>query len=880
MIQRHARRLLIAILLLYNISMSPALESLDTKPTELNVRQVNKAATDAQSLFLDDAGRIQAADTFQRLVRIKSPSGQEQQIREEVQRMLAEAGAVVVHTKSNDREAPYNLIMEIPGSEDLVGQPGILLNAHLDTIGYSTPEFLAFDDSNGDFYHQHEMEPGKRASFGADDRAGVGVIVETVRHLQANYWSRRVPHRRILLVFTAEEERGCVGASYLSRYEPDLFANLDITLSIDGWLDQKSDYPRDSFVAVVSESNSTIAPYKHVLELIREFCGRSGFRFGKTEIGLGAGDFAQFPSSALAGLHLRGAMRGSHRRERVNVQDLINQIDLLCYILLNWDHSLPLQEAAARGNISTVKSLIEKGAEIDEREEIFLRTALHRAVTAGNKEVVELLLSYGANPNARDSRGYTALHYAAINDNKKMVELLITKGADIKVKDASGNTPLYIALRSGHKNIADMLLGKGAELSIHVAAILGNIEAIKSFVETGTSIDIIDSRGFTPLHYAVIERQYDAVKFLVAEGANVNVEEIWPFGTPLHFAVENGDKEIVELLAAAGADVNARRRRPAGDSPLHSAIKGSYNDIISILASHGADLNMKDNSGQIPLDIAISQKRRDIVRLLLAKGAKVPSIHTAAKTGSVEAITEFLKKGANINEKDSSGLTPLHIATSGDSKEVAEFLLAKGADVNAKDNGGYTPLNYVIWNRNKNEVTLQVDMVELLLEKGADTNVRSLSLGYTSLHWAILMWNQELIELLMAAGADVNAKAKAGETPLDVAAYQGPTAIGELLLKKGAEISSLQAAAFVGDLAKVRAFINNGIDVNSKNAMTKGTALHSAAAADRKEIVEFLINCGSDVDIKDKMGRTALDLAKENVHTEIVELLRKHGAKE
>jgi putative aminopeptidase FrvX len=311
------------------------------RPVGIDVGQIHKAATDSESLFLDDAGRIHAVDTFLGLVRIKGPSGRELPVQQEVRRILTQAGAVVVPAKSNDRKAPCNLIMEIPGSGALASRPGILLNAHVDTIARSTPEFLRFDERTGDFCHLHENNPEKSSSFGGDDRSAVAVIVEAVRLLQANYWARGVPHRRILLVFTADEERGCVGAKYLSQNEPDLFADLEISLSIDGPLDYNSDYPRDSFVAVVSERDSTIMPYKHVIELMHEFCGRTGARFGRTETGLGMGDFAHFPASARAGLHLRSPVQGFHRRERVNVQDLIDHIDLLCYILLGWDNSLP-----------------------------------------------------------------------------------------------------------------------------------------------------------------------------------------------------------------------------------------------------------------------------------------------------------------------------------------------------------------------------------------------------------------------------------------------------------------------------------------------------------------------------------------------------------
>ena len=72
----------------------------------LDVGQISKAATDANSLFLDDAGRIHAVEAFRKLVSIKGSSGREELIRKEVQRMLTQAGAVVVPAKNNDRKAP------------------------------------------------------------------------------------------------------------------------------------------------------------------------------------------------------------------------------------------------------------------------------------------------------------------------------------------------------------------------------------------------------------------------------------------------------------------------------------------------------------------------------------------------------------------------------------------------------------------------------------------------------------------------------------------------------------------------------------------------------------------------------------------------------
>ena len=311
------------------------------KPIALDSGQIHKAASDAKSVFLDEAERIQAVDTLMNLVRIKGPSGKEQEIQKKLQQLMTKSGAAMVPLDSDDMEAPCNLVMEIPGTGTLAEKPGILLNAHVDTIARSTPEFMVFDANSGDFYHLHETDLQKFSSFGGDDRSAVAVIVEAVSKLQADYWAKGIPHRRILLLFTADEERGCVGARYLSKSEPNLFADLEISLTMDGPLDYMSDYPHYSFVAVVSEGDSKIMPYKHVLELMQGICGRSGARFDRTENGLGMGDFAQFPASAHAGLHLRSPVRGFHRTERVKVQDLINHIDMLCYILLGWDQTIP-----------------------------------------------------------------------------------------------------------------------------------------------------------------------------------------------------------------------------------------------------------------------------------------------------------------------------------------------------------------------------------------------------------------------------------------------------------------------------------------------------------------------------------------------------------
>jgi len=315
---------------------------------------------------------------------------------------------------------------------------------------------------------------------------------------------------------------------------------------------------------------------------------------------------------------------------------------------------ISLQEAAARGNVDLVKSLIEAGVEVDSREDGFFRTALHRAVASGHRGVAEYLLVKGAQVDAwcRFPPG-TPLHHAVEKGHKEIVELLIAHGADVNAKDAQGRTPLDLAMKRSHQEIVKLLLPKGGDVSMHMAAYAGDLQRVEKFIDDGTYVDAKDQEGQTALHYAAKGGERGMAEFLIAHGADVNTgnasESHW---TPLQEATYYGKKGMVELLLAKGADINVGEGRW---TPLHGALNAGSLDIVELLLVKGADANVRNNKGRTPLNIVVDWY------------------------GNLEIVELLLSKGADVNAKDNSGKTALSYAIEHGHTEIVELLRKHGA---------------------------------------------------------------------------------------------------------------------------------------------------------------------------------------------------------
>ena len=138
------------------------------------------------------------------------------------------------------------------------------------------------------------------------------------------------------------------------------------------------------------------------------------------------------------------------------------EICMLFLFPLAAGYTAPIHDAAAKGDLTLVKALVEESPELVNAGDQSGATSLHHAVAGGHKAVVEFLLVRKADVNAMKEDGVTPLHIAASFGRKEIAELLITNGADVNAEDYIGRTSLALSEERGQTAVAELLRSNGA----------------------------------------------------------------------------------------------------------------------------------------------------------------------------------------------------------------------------------------------------------------------------------------------------------------------------------------------------------------------------------------------------------------------------------
>jgi ankyrin repeat protein len=277
-------------------------------------------------------------------------------------------------------------------------------------------------------------------------------------------------------------------------------------------------------------------------------------------------------------------------------------------------------------------------------------------------------------------------------------------------------------------------------------------------------------------------------------------------------------------------------------------------------------------------------------------------IADAAQARNAAAVKELLKKGADVNAAQGDGMTALHWAAVNGDAEVAQMLLYAGANVGAKTRiGGYTPLHLAAQVGNAAVIAPlvaagaqvgaatatgatalmqaahsgSVDSARILLENGADPNVKETANGQTALMFAAAADRVDVVKLLLARGADLAATSRVEDFSSiatssevdqngvprqaqpnqrgDVPGVTRPFNYNELIGKHGG-LSALHFAARQGAMATAEALLAAGADINQRCAGDRTTPIIVAAVNGHFDLVSYLLDKGANPNLVSEAG--------------------------
>jgi serine/threonine-protein phosphatase 6 regulatory ankyrin repeat subunit B len=386
-------------------------------------------------------------------------------------------------------------------------------------------------------------------------------------------------------------------------------------------------------------------------------------------------------------------------------------------------------------------------------------------------------------------------------------------------------------------------------------------------------IDDRDENNWTPLMGAVRQGSLDAVRSLLARGADVNAiggpgcrDEV----SPLRIAVMDDNLPMADLLVKSGAKVNACDCY--GNTALVEAALQCSAPMLQLLIDAGATMERCSSTNAAEIFDSVQDAARDL-NVDPAPARKVLATHwllSSAHCGDFNGVNEGLAQGADINERDENGRTVLFYAVEYLAPiDIGPFIRDSGADASVRDRHGQTPLHYLISISYCDDNTIP-HIIPILLKAGIDVNARDMY-GRTPI---ISASTAAICRVLAEAGADLNARAQDGSTPL-IEAANGEVA--RFLVEHGADPCAMDedrntplsqaVSTFPDDTSAVQALIRAGADVNARlwNGLT---ALHLARTP---EMVRCLIAAGADPTARDIEGRLPSEACAEWMQPEEIE---------
>lgn len=563
------------------------------------------------------------------------------------------------------------------------------------------------------------------------------------------------------------------------------------------------------------------------------------------------------------------------------------------------------------------------------------------AARRGDAEVVASRLGAGVDVDGPDGDGMTALHWAAERGHVDVVRRLLEAGAGISSATRIGAyTPLHLAARRGSAPIVRQLLAHGADpdatttnsgvTALHLAAgAVGGEAAVRALLEAGADPDALEaSAGQTPLMFASSRERAASVRALLEAGADPSIR--------------TREVDVLQQLVADRDATTLLRRRVRELSPPDA--KPSASELQAAVRAQRDALQSGEMYRAYDADELVSQRpdypggpnvpRPPYRETLVGYTGGMTALLHAAREGAIESAEALLDGGADIDQVSADGTSPLLIATLNGQFDLAMRLVQRGADPNIRaTTDGASPLfavlnthwapksNYPQPRAQDNQQTRHLELLDALLEAGAEPNVRlNTHLWYweygltkigTDLAGATPLWRAayaqdvEAMRRLTAHGADPNIPTRwpavgmrerrqqdgrqqedsglpwipegaFNAFPIHVAAGGGYTGLGSFSIRNVPN-AFLPAVKYLVEELEV--------DVNTLDSWGY-TPMHYAASRGDNEMIDYLVSRGGDVKVITRLGQSAADMARGGragfftrvAYPETVDLLTRLGS--
>jgi cytohesin len=279
----------------------------------------------------------------------------------------------------------------------------------------------------------------------------------------------------------------------------------------------------------------------------------------------------------------------------------------------------------------------------------------------------------------------------------------------------------------------------------------GDLHTVKLLVSCGAKINNIKGTSSLPLFRCARLNRLELAEFLLRHGADVNAEQ--SSTTAFKVAASCGYQQMMLLLLRYGANVNAQLE---STSALEAAVSRGADGMVELLLSHGANVYMESERSRL-LDNAVSGGHTGAIMLI-----------------SRYSVDPWKEAGHKTRFKI--------IALRNDVEEIQSYMPHHIRNPEIDDFGGL--LQYAACHGRK-------EVVEMLLDRGADVNLRSGALG-RPLAWSISQSHRHIVKLLLDWDAEVNNWTGLFSSALECATVYGRKEIASLLLDYGADIDALE----------------------------------------------------------------------------------------